>query len=78
MVEVENYIVRIYRRVDGDPDHVIGMVERAETQEQRPFHSLSALKRLLSDPDTDTSGDGKRRLVRVAAEDRPDIKTRTG
>lgn len=57
---MENYIVRIYRRAADDPDGVVGTVERAETQEQQHFHSLSALKRLLCGPHTDQSGDGKR------------------
>lgn len=49
---MENYIVRIYRRDDNDPENVVGMLESVETQKQQPFHSLVTLTRLLSDRGT--------------------------
>jgi len=45
---MENYIVRIYRRDDLNPDDVIGMVERVERDDRQPFHSLSELYEILS------------------------------
>ncbi len=40
---MENYIVRIYRRDEQNPDDVIGMVERVEWGDRQPFRSLSEL-----------------------------------
>jgi len=45
---MENYIVRIYRRDEQNPDDVIGMVERVELDDRHPFHSLSELCKILS------------------------------
>lgn len=44
---MENYIVRVYRRGDQNPDDVIGMVESVELDDRRPFHSLSELVKIL-------------------------------
>lgn len=48
---MENYIVRIYRRDQDDPERVTGMLESVETQTRRPFNTLRALHSLLSDED---------------------------
>ena len=45
---MENYIVRIYRRDEQNPDDVIGMVERVEWDDRQPFHGLSELCEILS------------------------------
>ena len=45
---MENYIVRIYRRDDQNPDDVIGMVERVEWDDRQPFRGLSELCKILS------------------------------
>jgi hypothetical protein len=76
-IAVENYIVRIYRREADDPDKVVGTVERAETQEKKPFHGLPALSRMLSSPDAQGSGDGNRRLDSLA-DTSHGVETKTG
>lgn len=45
---MENYIVRVYRRGDQNPDEVVGIVERVEKEDRQPFHSLSELCKILS------------------------------
>ena len=45
---MENYIIRIYRRDDQNPDDVIGMVERVEWGDRQPFRGLSELCKILS------------------------------
>ena len=45
---MENYIVRIYRRDEQNPDDVIGMVERVEWDDRQPFRGLSELCKILS------------------------------
>lgn len=47
---MENFIVRVYRRDDNNPDTVVGVLENVETQQQRPFHNLVSLCRMLSHP----------------------------
>lgn len=56
---MENYIVRIYRREAGDPDHVVGTVECVETRLHKAFHGLRKLGDLLTHAgmlDTDDAG----------------------
>ncbi len=45
---MENYIVRIYRRDCSDPEKVTGMLESVEKETRQPFHSIDALRSLLS------------------------------
>jgi len=53
---MENYIVRIYRRDDDDPDAVMGVVESVEHDRQQTFDSIEALSSLLASTDAyDTS-----------------------
>jgi hypothetical protein len=40
---MENYIVRVYRRGQNDPDEVAGLVETVGTDEKRAFKSFSGL-----------------------------------
>ncbi len=49
---MENYIVRIYRRDQDNPDHVTGMLESVEAETRHPFKTLKGLHSLLSDTDT--------------------------
>ena len=44
---MENYIVRVYRRGDQNPDEVVGRVEMVEVDDKRPFRSLSELVKIL-------------------------------
>lgn len=44
---MENYIVRIHRRGEQHQDDVIGMVERVERDDKRPFRNLSELCEIL-------------------------------
>jgi hypothetical protein len=46
---MENYIVRIYRRDECQPDNIAGLVETAETGATQPFHSLSELTMILAE-----------------------------
>lgn len=69
--------MRIYRRDEYDANLVVGTVERAETQEQKPFHSLSALNSLLSARHTERPADEQRR-VRPATADALKVEKKTG
>ena len=46
--QVENYIVRIYRREADDPASVVGIIECVESSVQVPFHGLGKLGDLLA------------------------------
>ncbi|HHJ16141.1 MAG TPA: hypothetical protein ENJ80_05525 [Gammaproteobacteria bacterium] len=58
---MENYIVRIYRRDENDPEKVTGMLESVEYETRESFHSINALQALL----TEHSGPGRRQRVRT-------------
>lgn len=45
---MENYIVRIYRRDETDPDKVAGTFESVESENRKAFTSLSSLIDLLT------------------------------
>ena len=45
---MENYIVRIYRRDQTDPDKVAGTFESVENETRNSFTSLSSLIDLLT------------------------------
>lgn len=47
---MENFIIRIYRRDENNPDDVVGTLESVEIQQQWPFHNFSTLFQMLSDP----------------------------
>lgn len=65
---MENYIVRVYRRDDQNPDKVIGTVERVEKEDRQPFHSLSELSKILSLCPADPYRTGVRILHEQSAE----------
>ncbi len=44
----ESYVVRIYRRDPRNPTHVTGLVECADPELNRMFHSVSELLELLA------------------------------
>jgi len=46
---MENYIVRIYRRDNTDPDRVNGVLESVEQETRQSFTSLNALSNMLAD-----------------------------
>ena len=46
---MENYIVRIHRRGECQPDSIVGLVEPVETGEIQPFSSLSELTTILAE-----------------------------
>ena len=71
---MENYIVRVYRRDDQNPDEVIGMVERVEREDRRPFHSLSELCKILSLCPADAYRTEMRMLHEQSATDTPIAK----
>jgi hypothetical protein len=45
---MENYIIRIYRRDENNPDRLTGLLESVEGETRHPFHSLNGLCALLS------------------------------
>ena len=45
---MENYIVRIYRRHEADPDKVAGTFESVENERKNAFTSLQSLIGLLT------------------------------
>jgi hypothetical protein len=48
-IQVENYILRIYRRDEHYPDRVIGVVEDVENGERLPFRNLGELITILAE-----------------------------
>lgn len=46
---MENYIVRIYRRDEYQPDGIVGLLEAVETGEIQPFRTLSELTAILAE-----------------------------
>jgi hypothetical protein len=49
---MENYILRIYRRDECQPDAVVGLVEPVESGEIQPFRTLTELKAILAGTST--------------------------
>jgi len=49
---MENYIVRIYRRGECQPESIIGLVEAVETGEIKSFSTLSELTTILAGTST--------------------------
>jgi len=45
---MENYIVRIYRRDESDPDKLTGVFESVENETRNSFTSLNSLIDLLT------------------------------
>ncbi len=54
---MDNYIVRIYRRNVRHPDRLVGVVEKADDQNQRSFHTTRELLEILAE----SLSDGERR-----------------
>ena len=52
---MENYIVRIYRRDDADPNKLVGVCESVEQDTRDTFKTLGRLMSLIS-PSTDEGG----------------------
>lgn len=44
---LENYIIRVLRRDEGDPERLTGLLESVEGETQYPFYSLNDLRALL-------------------------------
>jgi len=51
-VLTEHYLVRIYRREEGDRRCVVGVIETVESGWQKPFQSLQQLSEILAKPYT--------------------------
>ena len=49
---MENYIVRIHRRGNCQPDSIIGLVESVEAGEIQPFSTLNELTTILAGTST--------------------------
>jgi len=49
---MENYIVRIYRRSECQPDSIIGLVEPVEIGEIQPFSTLGELMTIIAGTST--------------------------
>jgi len=45
---MENYIVRIYRRDDADPNKLIGVCESVEQETRDTFNTLGSLISMIS------------------------------
>jgi hypothetical protein len=46
---VENYIVRIYRRDQDNPEQVTGILESVEQETRQTFHTLKTLHAFLQE-----------------------------
>lgn len=47
---MDSYIVRLYRRDAQNPEQIVGLVETVGNNEARPFHTISELVAILSEP----------------------------
>ena len=47
---MENYIVRIYRRVENDPRILVGVVEEVGVEGNKAFTNLEELWKILNSP----------------------------
>ena len=47
----ESYIVRVYRRIKGKPEKIIGTVEEVEKQTTESFSNIDELSKIISSPD---------------------------
>ncbi len=56
---METYIVRIYRRKEGEPETFIGDVEKAGVDERKVFHNSNSLLEILTTPDKSKSSGKK-------------------
>ncbi len=61
---MENYIVRIYRRDQKDPDKVHGLLESVERETQQPFQTITALQSLLTSFATNLSPESARHYAK--------------
>jgi hypothetical protein len=48
---VESYVIRIYRRSDSDPGHLVGIVENTNDGRQLPVSTMQQLWEILTAPD---------------------------
>lgn len=62
----QSYIVRIYRRGEGSPEEVVGLVEQVETGREAAFHSFDELRTVLA---AKPRRKGRRRGARGREED---------
>lgn len=49
---MESYVVRIYRRIDNDPRHMVGIIEIVQDGRQQRFSNLQELWEILTARDT--------------------------
>ena len=47
---MDNYIIRIYRRDEEEPNEVVGVVELVETEKKQKFKNMDELVRILRGP----------------------------
>lgn len=51
---MENYIVRIYRRMENDPHNLVGVVEEVGVEGNKAFTNLEELWKILNSPKAET------------------------
>ena len=60
---MENYIVRIYRRTNNNPESVTGIVENPDSGESIPFHNNEEFVNIFFAPEPVTSGDIRPQVI---------------
>jgi hypothetical protein len=50
--QMENYIVRLYRRDSTNPEKLVGLIETVGLDKTRSFHTVNELVAILSEPHT--------------------------
>jgi len=60
---MENYIVRIYRRANSNPESVAGIVEKPDSGENIPFHNNEEFINIFFTPEPVASGDHKPQII---------------
>jgi hypothetical protein len=58
---MNNYIVRIYRHKEDDPQSLFGVVEDVESNGREPFHSYDDLWKILNRAKKRGPGRGKKK-----------------
>lgn len=62
---MDSYVVRIYRRNNGSPQKIVGLVELVDCEEEKSFTSFEELRAILNSKQGDaarkeTNGSGKK------------------
>ncbi|HSB04513.1 MAG TPA: hypothetical protein VLK23_04905 [Thermodesulfobacteriota bacterium] len=52
---MESYLVRVYRKVENDPNILVGVVREIGTEEKKAFHTFDELRSILNSKNGDSN-----------------------